>query len=95
MQKAYRVKPSPQLEARIKNLQSDMALDWGRRQKDRGKIAEARREFERAVRLNGNPEAKAELDALVSGFGAFRVRHVSRAENDETDRLANEALGRR
>lgn len=35
---------------------------------------------------------KAELDRFIRGFESFRVSHVRRGENTETDRLANEAL---
>jgi ribonuclease HI len=35
---------------------------------------------------------KAQLDRLIRGFESFRVAHVRRGENSETDRLANEAL---
>jgi ribonuclease HI len=35
---------------------------------------------------------KAEIDALLSGFRAWRVRHVPREKNAEADHLANEAL---
>jgi ribonuclease HI len=37
---------------------------------------------------------KAELDGRVRRFASFRVRHVPRARNAATDRLANEALDR-
>ena len=37
-------------------------------------------------------DLKGRLDGLLAGFRAWRVRHVPRAENSETDRLANEAL---
>lgn len=37
-------------------------------------------------------DLKGRLDALLARFRAWRVRHVPRAENSETDRLANEAL---
>lgn len=35
---------------------------------------------------------KTDLDRLIRGFESFRVSHVRRGENSETDRLANEAL---
>lgn len=35
---------------------------------------------------------KTRLDRLIRDFEAFRVSHVRRGENSETDRLANEAL---
>jgi ribonuclease HI len=35
---------------------------------------------------------KAEIDRLRPSFRTFRVRHVRREANGETDRLANEAL---
>jgi ribonuclease HI len=37
-------------------------------------------------------ELKKRVDRLAAGFATFRVRHVRRAENSETDRLANRAL---
>jgi len=37
-------------------------------------------------------DLKARVDALLAAFAAWRVRHVPRAQNEETDRLANEAL---
>ena len=37
-------------------------------------------------------DLKAEIDALLGGFRDWRVRHVPREKNTETDRLANEAL---
>ena len=35
---------------------------------------------------------KERVDELAGGFARFRVRHVRREKNSETDRLANEAL---
>jgi ribonuclease HI len=35
---------------------------------------------------------KADVDRLRGSFRKFRVRHVRREENGETDRLANLAL---
>jgi ribonuclease HI len=37
-------------------------------------------------------DLKAQVDSLLAGFRRWTVRHVRRAENSETDRLANEAL---
>lgn len=37
-------------------------------------------------------DLRAEVEALLAGFRAWRVRHIPREKNSETDRLANETL---
>jgi ribonuclease HI len=37
-------------------------------------------------------DLKREVDRLLAGFRAWSVRHIPRAQNADTDQLANEAL---
>ena len=74
------IKPSPELTARIKNVESAVALERARQLKGEGKIDEARTAYNEALALKPDDSVKAELVDLDRGVKKRQL--MSQAELD-------------
>lgn len=85
LNKAIKAKASPEMEARIKELQWALVMEKAKGLAEGGNIAEAIKSYEESLKYKDSAEAKAEIDKLQKGQQVGTLREKADQAFDAND----------